>query len=214
MVNVESIKPHMPVLCSEGGQFATVDHLQGASSIKLAKDDSGKHHYIPTSWVTRVDEHVHIDRPGDEAMKQWTTAEADGRSAHKDPSWWTDAHSSAWQRTKEAMRRDWEQTKADVSASGHELNQGVGDTVKQATGKEAIPPGNRPNPGAPAHWAESEPALRYGYGAGQHYADKTWSDELEGKMRKDWDSAGNGSSWERVKSAVRRGWESVKRVAD
>jgi hypothetical protein len=24
-------------------------------------------------WVTRVDEHVHVDRPGDQAMKEWST---------------------------------------------------------------------------------------------------------------------------------------------
>ncbi len=213
MLNVESIKPHMPVVCSEGGQFAVVDHLAGTTSIKLAKDKAGQHHYIPTSWVTRVDDHVHIDRPGDQAMKQWTTEADSPRPAHKDPSWWTDEHSSAWQRTKEAMRRDWEQTKADVSSGGHELNQGVGDTVKQAAGKEAIPSGNVPNPSGGATWDEHEPALRYGYGARQYYGTNDWNDELEGKLRKDWDSSGSGSSWERVKAAVRRGWQSVKHAA-
>ncbi|HEY5949467.1 MAG TPA: DUF2171 domain-containing protein [Kofleriaceae bacterium] len=67
------IKPHMPVVCSEDGQFATVDHIEGYSSIKLAKDDDGQHHYIPLDWVTSVDDKVHIDRPGREAKKQWTT---------------------------------------------------------------------------------------------------------------------------------------------
>ena len=48
---------------------------------------------------------------------------------------------------KEALRRDWEQTKHDFSKSkGRELHQGVGDTVKQAAGKEPIPPVDRPNP--------------------------------------------------------------------
>jgi hypothetical protein len=210
MLNVESIKPHMPVVCSKGGQFAVVDHTQGATSIKLAKDKSGLHHFIPVSWVTYVDDKVHVDRPGDEAMKQWTTEP----KAHKDPNWWTDTHSSAWQRTKDAMRRDWEQTKADVSSGGHELQQGVGDTLKQAAGKEAIPPGNAPNANGAASWAQSEPALRYGYGARQYYAKDEWNDELEGKLRKDWDANGTGSSWERIKSAVRRGWDSVKHAAD
>jgi hypothetical protein len=36
-------------------------------------------------------------------------------TSHKNPSWWTDGHTSAWERTKEALHRDWEQTKADVS---------------------------------------------------------------------------------------------------
>lgn len=66
------IKPKMPVVCSEGGQFAVVDHVEG-KSLKLTKDDKGEHHFIPLDWVTTVDDKVHVDRPGKEAMKQWTT---------------------------------------------------------------------------------------------------------------------------------------------
>jgi hypothetical protein len=67
------IKPHMPVVCSLNKQFGTVDHVEGHSSIKLTKDDTGQHHYIPLDWVTSVDDKVHVDRPGKEAMQQWTT---------------------------------------------------------------------------------------------------------------------------------------------
>lgn len=72
MMNKEQIKPHMPVVCSNNGQFAEVDHLEG-NALKLTKDKSGMHHYIPLSWVTAVDDKVHVDRPGDQAMKEWTT---------------------------------------------------------------------------------------------------------------------------------------------
>lgn len=67
------IKPHMPVVCSNNGQFATVDHLEGSSTIKLAKDGAGQHHYIPLSWVKSVDDKVHVDRPGSQAMREWST---------------------------------------------------------------------------------------------------------------------------------------------
>lgn len=73
MINSQQIKPEMPVVCSQDGQFATVDHVDGKDTIKLKKDKSGKHHYIPLSWVTAVDQKVHIDRPGDQAMKEWRT---------------------------------------------------------------------------------------------------------------------------------------------
>ncbi len=73
MINATQIKPEMPVVCSEDGQFAVVDHVEGNASIKLKKDDAGKHHYIPMSWVTNVDGKVHIDRPGQQAMKEWRT---------------------------------------------------------------------------------------------------------------------------------------------
>ena len=73
MTDTMQITEHMPVVCSDGGQFATVDKVEG-NSIKLTKDDQGQHHYIPTSWVTRVDEHVHVDRPGKQAMQEWSTS--------------------------------------------------------------------------------------------------------------------------------------------
>jgi hypothetical protein len=67
----QQITAHMPVVCSEGGQFGTVDHLDGPGWIKLTKDDNGQHHWIPTEWVTSVDDKVHVDRPGDQAMQDW-----------------------------------------------------------------------------------------------------------------------------------------------
>jgi hypothetical protein len=71
MIQASEIKPHTPVVCSEGGQFGVVDHVEGKDSIKLAKDDKGQHHLIPLNWVTQVDNAVHIDRPGDQAMREW-----------------------------------------------------------------------------------------------------------------------------------------------
>lgn len=73
MIEASQIKEHMPVVCSENGQFAVVDHMEGTDTIKLTKDDKGKHHFIPMSWVRSVDDKVHIDRPGDQAMRDWST---------------------------------------------------------------------------------------------------------------------------------------------
>jgi hypothetical protein len=73
MIDASQIKPHMPVVCSENGQFAVVDHLEGKNAIKLTKDDAGHHHYIPLSWVRSIDSRVHIDRTGDQAMREWST---------------------------------------------------------------------------------------------------------------------------------------------
>jgi hypothetical protein len=74
MINVSKIKPDTPVVCSNNGQFGVVDHLEGSESIKLKKDAQGQHHFIPLSWVRSVDDKVHIDRPGDQAMREWTTS--------------------------------------------------------------------------------------------------------------------------------------------
>ena len=57
------------------------------------------------------------------------------------PAWWTDKHTSAWDRVKGALERDWEQTKANfLENSGQKLNQNAADTVKQSVGSEPIPP--------------------------------------------------------------------------
>lgn len=70
--------------------------------------------------------------------------------------WWMEErHTSAWSRVKEAMKRDWEQTKKDLRMGGRELDQDVDDTVKQALGKEAIPP--RAVPNAP-HMPKAQPS--------------------------------------------------------
>jgi hypothetical protein len=75
------INPHMPVVGSSGAPFATVDHLEGSDMIKLTRDESGQHHYIPLEWVTSVDEEVHIDRPREQAMKEWSTDAASTEDA-------------------------------------------------------------------------------------------------------------------------------------
>jgi hypothetical protein len=67
----QKIKPRMQVVCSKEKQFAIVDHVEGAR-LKLAKDSQGKQHFIPLDWVRTVDDKIHLDRPSEEAMKQWT----------------------------------------------------------------------------------------------------------------------------------------------
>ena len=72
MEMTRQIRQHMPVVCSNNKQFGTVDQVEG-NFIKLTKSGStdGQHHWIPTEWVVKVDEHVHVDRPGEQAMREW-----------------------------------------------------------------------------------------------------------------------------------------------
>ena len=74
MISANQIQAHMPVVCSNNGQFAVVDHMEGTDTVKLQKDDKGQHHYIPLSWGESVENgKVKVDRPGDQAMKQWSS---------------------------------------------------------------------------------------------------------------------------------------------
>lgn len=74
---VTDIEPQMDVVSSCGCNMGKVDHLEG-DSIKLTKNDSadGRHHFIPTGWVARVDEHVHLSKSAEETMRNWTTEPA------------------------------------------------------------------------------------------------------------------------------------------
>lgn len=128
------------------------------------------------------------------------------------PSWWTNDHASAWDRVKEALRRDWEQTRHDFSIKGgHQLNQGVGDTVKQATGSEPIPPNDAPvPPKVIGSWDDIERPMSYGYGARKQFGVKhpKWSDDLEGELERDWKAqSDNATDWTEAKRWVRHGYE-------
>ncbi|MGE3889918.1 MAG: DUF2171 domain-containing protein [Vicinamibacterales bacterium] len=76
-MNTTQIREHMPVVCSNSKQFGTVDKVEG-DHIKLTKDQSGQHHWIPASWVKSVDDKVHVDRPGQQAMKEWMSTPPEG----------------------------------------------------------------------------------------------------------------------------------------
>jgi hypothetical protein len=128
------------------------------------------------------------------------------------PKWWNEEHESTWSRVKAAMKRDWEQTKADVSSKGRELDQDVDDTVKQAAGKQAIPPLSQPNRDDD-DWDRVEEGYRYGVGARSQYGAQhaEWDDRVESKLREEWRDMKSGRTWDEVRSAVRRGWDRVRK---
>ena len=122
-------------------------------------------------------------------------------AASTNPKWWNNDHHSAWTRIKEAMKRDWEQTKHDFSKkSGQELHQNAGDTVKQMAGKEPVG----------SEWNTHEPAMRFGYGAGRQYGDQQF-DAHEGVLKREWDELKSGRMWNDVRDNVRRGWDWSRR---
>jgi hypothetical protein len=130
------------------------------------------------------------------------------------PIWWDESHGSAWDRVKEAMKRDWEQTKHDLKLpNGHELNQGVVDTLKQATGSEPIPAADGPNPPKIiGSWDEAETPIGYGYSAHNHYGTEhpIWNEGIEQRLRSEWESDALGviqRPWPEVKPLVKRGYE-------
>ncbi len=71
--NVGTVMAHMDVIASDGTKVGTVDHMDGAETIKLAKNTSpdGEHHYVPMAWVDHIDQHVHLKRTTAEVKAAW-----------------------------------------------------------------------------------------------------------------------------------------------
>ncbi len=122
------------------------------------------------------------------------------------PKWWTEQHGSQWANLKEALHRDWDQTKQDLTLGGHELHQTVTDTLKQAAGAEPIPPR------VVLPWEEAEQPLMYGVGARHEFGKDhpTWNEGLELRLKSDWDNQDGGAikrKWDEVKYVVKHGYD-------
>jgi hypothetical protein len=121
---------------------------------------------------------------------------------YKNPKWWTKENDSAWDRTKAAFKRDWDQTKHDVGGKKPDTDQQISDTVKQAAGKEAIPPRGTPT------FDKAEPAYRFGHGARTYYGKKysNWNSNLEKELQRDWQSTYPDRPWNEDKEYIRDAW--------
>jgi hypothetical protein len=123
--------------------------------------------------------------------------------SQKNPKWWTQENDSSWERVKAAIKRDWDQTEHDMGGRKPDTNQNVKDTVKQASGKEAIPPRGQ------AVFEKAEPAYRFGYGARSNYGKKysSWDPNLEKELKRDWsETYGDDADWETQSRYIRSGW--------
>ncbi len=75
MIEAHEIKEDMPVLTAQAEQFAVVDHTTGPDTIKLKKDESGTHHFIPVSWVISTEGGVvKINRTLEQVQQDWRTS--------------------------------------------------------------------------------------------------------------------------------------------
>lgn len=125
----------------------------------------------------------------------WHMAEADLR-AQWDATYPDEA--SSWERIKAAVRRGWESLSGDADDSYYRAHYDI----------------NYADSGE--HYDALKPAYVYGSEM-RHmdaYRDRPW-DDIESSLRTGWDSRISGandgtSTWERVKQAVRHGWEALR----
>ena len=71
-LGIAGIREHMDVIASCGTKIGVVDDVEG-DKIKLTRKDShdDQHHFIPSSWIAKVDNHVHLTKNSKEAMQGW-----------------------------------------------------------------------------------------------------------------------------------------------
>jgi hypothetical protein len=124
-------------------------------------------------------------------------------NTYKNPNWWTTENDSAWDRVKDAFKRDWDQTKHDMGAKEPDTAQNANDTVKQASGNQPIPPR-----GVPVY-EKIEPAYRFGYGARSYYRQKypKWDNKLETELQRDWQASYPQGNWNEDVEYIRYGWD-------
>ena len=134
------------------------------------------------------------------------------------PSWWVERSESTWKRIKAAFRRDWEQTKADLTGgrAGEELDQHLTDTLRQMTGRDPLPIAHEPT-GVDLE-VETEPlqvsrAFELGYNAAAHY-DGEWTPTLESRLQAEWNQMSPGAFWDSHRTYIYLGWRHRRRFGE
>ena len=73
MAEIDRIRSGMQVLGLDGGMIGEVDAVE-TSRLRVRDTAGGTAHYLPTAWIARVDEHVHLELAAGLARERWTTA--------------------------------------------------------------------------------------------------------------------------------------------
>lgn len=100
------------------------------------------------------------------------------------PQWWTEPPEASWERVKAEVVEDWHKVK------------GVGVRLEHKV---------------------ADGAIAFGHAARRAYRSiKAWGKDLESELESDWrQSTRDGdSTWEKVKGAVKHGWESATTKED
>jgi len=134
------------------------------------------------------------------------------------PVWWTVQHTLIWEEYQPALREDFRQLRATTERD-RAVHLQPDDPVFQ---QHAVTPRNVDVDHAydvpdndwevGTSWEQIEPAVRYGVGARTQYPQfERWNRELEAILRKEWEERNPPGPWEKMKRAVRHGFESSRK---
>ena len=74
MIDMTQVREHMDVISSDRKMVGKIDRLDGPDRLKLTRlssPDGRHHHFIPVSWIERIDQHVHLNKSGEEVTRHW-----------------------------------------------------------------------------------------------------------------------------------------------
>lgn len=139
-------------------------------------------------------------------------------SRYSEPVWWTTQHTIIWEQELPSLRSNFDQRNAEQRRA-QIAHQGPDDPVIQKSARAArnvdVDHAYRVadnNWEIGTVWEQVEPGVRYGVGARTQYPHyERWNDELEARLRKEWTETNEPSTWEKVKRAVRHGFESTRK---
>lgn len=77
MAHLHDVRAGMQVLGSDGGVIGTVVGVEGDRIAVASVGEEGSHHHVPASWVARIDDHVHLNRPAQLARETWKDHQED-----------------------------------------------------------------------------------------------------------------------------------------
>jgi hypothetical protein len=82
MVDTSQIRNGQAVVASDADPVGAVDSVEG-DRLKLTRKDStdNTQHYLPLTWVERVEERIHLNRTGAEVRASWGHYRAAGAAA-------------------------------------------------------------------------------------------------------------------------------------
>jgi hypothetical protein len=127
----------------------------------------------------------------------------------REPTWWIAEYTLIWQEAEPAFRDEFERR-----SRAEEKRQGPDNSVFGSTGAPRnvdvehahLVPDEDWETGLT--WDDARVGLRFGIGARARYQDHArWSNDLEALLRDEWGKTYQPSLWDRVKRAVRRGFE-------
>jgi len=127
----------------------------------------------------------------------------------RDPVWWSAEYTVIWLKTEPDLRQEFERRYREQERQQAPDNSVFGNIKSPRNvdiGHAHLVPDRDWETGM--EWDDARLGLRFGVGARQKYQDRPrWTDELEALLREDFGKTYEPKLWEKVKRAVRRGFE-------